>query len=109
MIWLIDSAGARIDPNAAPHPDYLSTFADSGYLFREQVVMSGVVPQVAALVGPGGQPDGVIGVMRDITEVKAREEQWAETTARLREELASLRKQMQERYGFSNILGFIAL
>ncbi len=57
-----------------------------------------------ALIGPEGQPDGVIGVMRDITEAKAREEQWAETTTRLREELASLRKHMQDRYGFSSIV-----
>jgi methylmalonyl-CoA decarboxylase subunit alpha len=52
MIWLIDSAGARLtsDPEEAA---WISSFADTGYLFREQVVMSGVVPQVAAMVGPG--------------------------------------------------------
>jgi len=51
MVWLIDSAGARLsaDPEEAA---WISTFADTGYLFREQVVMSGVVPQVAALMGP---------------------------------------------------------
>lgn len=57
-----------------------------------------------ALLGPEGRPEGVIGIMRDISEVKAREEQWAETTARLKEELASLRSRMQERYGFSGIV-----
>jgi len=46
MIWLLDSAGARIQEAAG------SLFAGSGHLFREQVVMSGVVPQVAALMGP---------------------------------------------------------
>ena len=46
MIWLLDSAGARIQEAAG------SLFAGSGLLFREQVVMSGVVPQVAALMGP---------------------------------------------------------
>ena len=29
-----------------------SFFAGSGYLFREEVVMSGVIPQIAALMGP---------------------------------------------------------
>jgi acetyl-CoA carboxylase carboxyltransferase component len=46
MIWLLDSAGARIQEAAG------SLFAGSGHLFREQVIMSGVVPQVAALMGP---------------------------------------------------------
>ncbi len=52
IVWLVDSGGARIDPR----PENLGKiplFADSGYMFREQVVMSGVVPQVAAMVGPG--------------------------------------------------------
>src|SRR6202451_2837963 len=49
MVWLIDSGGARIDPGAA-HGDMISQFAGSGHLFREQVLMSGVVPQVAAMV-----------------------------------------------------------
>jgi len=46
MIWLLDSAGARIQEAAG------STFAGSGALFYEQVQMSGVVPQVAAMMGP---------------------------------------------------------
>ena len=46
LIWLLDSAGARIQEAAG------SLFAGSGHLFREEVVMSGVVPQVAALHGP---------------------------------------------------------
>jgi acetyl-CoA carboxylase carboxyltransferase component len=46
MVWLLDSAGARIQEAAG------SLFAGSGHLFREEVVMSGVVPQVAALMGP---------------------------------------------------------
>jgi acetyl-CoA carboxylase carboxyltransferase component len=37
MVWLIDSAGARIDPSSGHHPDDLSVFAGSGHLFREQV------------------------------------------------------------------------
>src|SRR5919198_5618603 len=46
IVWLLDSAGARIQEAAG------SLFAGSGHLFREEVVMSGVVPQVAALMGP---------------------------------------------------------
>jgi len=57
-----------------------------------------------ALRGPDGQPEGVIGVMRDITEAKAREDHWLDTTARLRDELESLRQHMRERYGFTDIM-----
>jgi len=46
FIWLLDSAGARIQEAVG------SLFAGSGFLFREEVVMSGVIPQVAALMGP---------------------------------------------------------
>ena len=46
MIWLLDSAGARIQEAVG------SLFAGTGYLFREEVVSSGVIPQVAALMGP---------------------------------------------------------
>src|SRR5881398_159777 len=46
MVWLLYSAGARIQEAVG------SLFAGSGHLFREEVVMSGVVPQVAALMGP---------------------------------------------------------
>lgn len=46
MIWLLDSAGARIQEAVG------SLFAGSGHLFREQVTMSGVVPQIAAVMGP---------------------------------------------------------
>jgi acetyl-CoA carboxylase carboxyltransferase component len=46
LIWLLDSAGARIQEAAG------SLFAGSGHLFREEVTMSGVVPLVAAMMGP---------------------------------------------------------
>jgi methylmalonyl-CoA decarboxylase subunit alpha len=64
MVWLIDSAGARIDP-ASSHPDSLSLFAGTGHLFREQVTMSGVVPQVAAVVGPGAAGTAYIPGLAD--------------------------------------------
>src|SRR5271163_465113 len=64
MVWLIDSGGARIDPGSS-HPDMISLFAGSGHLFREQVLMSGVVPQVAAMVGPGAAGTAYIPGLAD--------------------------------------------
>ena len=52
MIWLVDSAGARIDPRPN-NIEKLALFANSGAMFRDQVTMSGVVPQIAAMMGPG--------------------------------------------------------
>src|SRR6201997_1051062 len=46
FVWLLDSAGARIQEAVG------SLFAGSGHLFREEVINSGVIPQVAALMGP---------------------------------------------------------
>ncbi|MCB1013666.1 MAG: acyl-CoA carboxylase subunit beta [Acidimicrobiales bacterium] len=45
VVWLLDSAGARIQSTSG------STFAGVGQLFREQVTLSGVVPQVGAMLG----------------------------------------------------------
>jgi acetyl-CoA carboxylase carboxyltransferase component len=64
MVWLIDSGGARIDPGSS-HPDMISLFAGTGHLFREQVTMSGVVPQVAAMVGPGAAGTAYIPGLAD--------------------------------------------
>ena len=65
IVWLVDSAGARIDASAAIDPRRIASFADTGYLFREQVVMSGVVPQVAAMVGPGAAGTAYIPGLAD--------------------------------------------
>ncbi|MGM0554928.1 MAG: acyl-CoA carboxylase subunit beta [Myxococcota bacterium] len=65
MIWLIDSAGARIHAGSGIDFDQISLFSDSGYLFREQVTMSGVVPQVAAMVGPGAAGTAYIPGLAD--------------------------------------------
>src|SRR6476659_2147013 len=46
FVWLLDSAGARIQEAVG------SLFAGTGHLFREEVLASGVIPQVAALMGP---------------------------------------------------------
>ena len=64
MVWFIDSGGARIDPGSS-HPDMISLFAGSGHLFREQVHMSGVVPQIAAMVGPGAAGTAYIPGLAD--------------------------------------------
>ncbi len=52
MVWLVDSGGARIDPRPE-NLEKIPLFAASGHMFREQVIMSGVIPQVAAMLGPG--------------------------------------------------------
>ena len=59
IVWLIDSAGARIQEAAG------SMFARTGDLFREQVHMSGVIPQVAAMVGPGAAGTAYIPGLAD--------------------------------------------
>jgi acetyl-CoA carboxylase carboxyltransferase component len=65
MVWFIDSAGARIDPKSGTSGDLLSLFAGAGALFREEVVMSGVVPLVAAMVGPGAAGTAYIPGLAD--------------------------------------------
>jgi acetyl-CoA carboxylase carboxyltransferase component len=64
IVWFVDSGGARIDPGSS-HPDMISLFAGTGHLFREQVHMSGVVPQVAAMVGPGAAGTAYIPGLAD--------------------------------------------
>jgi acetyl-CoA carboxylase carboxyltransferase component len=71
IVWLIDSAGARIEPGSRRDPDQISLFAGSGHLFREQVVMSGVVPQVAAMVGPGAAGTAYIPGLADFVPMVA--------------------------------------
>jgi acetyl-CoA carboxylase carboxyltransferase component len=61
LVWLVDSAGARIHEAGTGG----STFARTGDLFREQVVMSGVVPQVAAMMGPGAAGTAYIPGLAD--------------------------------------------
>jgi acetyl-CoA carboxylase carboxyltransferase component len=59
MVWLIDSAGARIQEAAG------SMFARTGDLFKEQVHMSGVIPQIAAMMGPGAAGTAYIPGLAD--------------------------------------------
>jgi acetyl-CoA carboxylase carboxyltransferase component len=60
IIWLIDSSGARVQEAAG------SQFAGSGFLFREQACLSGVVPQVAAMMGPGVAGTAYIPALADV-------------------------------------------
>ena len=46
IVYLLDSAGARVTESVG------AAFAGAGDLFRELTTMSGVVPQVAAMMGP---------------------------------------------------------
>jgi acetyl-CoA carboxylase carboxyltransferase component len=59
MVWLLDSAGARIQQAVG------SVFAAAGALFREQVAMSGVVPMVAAMLGPCAAGTAYIPALAD--------------------------------------------
>ncbi|MEW6056409.1 MAG: acyl-CoA carboxylase subunit beta [Bdellovibrionota bacterium] len=61
MVWLLDSAGARIQEVAGAH------FAATGSLFYEQVELSGVVPQVAAVMGPTAAGTSYIAALADYT------------------------------------------
>lgn len=66
IVWLIDSAGARVHAGSGGiDGEAISNFALSGFLFREQVTMSGVVPQVAAMVGPGAAGTAYIPGLAD--------------------------------------------
>ena len=67
FIWLLDSAGARIQEAAG------SLFAGSGWLFQEEVVMSGVMPLIAAMLGPCSAGTAYIPALSDfVPMVKGR-------------------------------------
>lgn len=57
MIWIMDSGGARMDPKtgfgASENNDRVALFAYTGHLFKEEALMSGIVPLVGAMMGPG--------------------------------------------------------
>src|SRR4051812_38717776 len=67
FIWLLAPAGAQTQGAA------VSLFAGSGPLSREEGVMSGVVPQVAALMGPSAAGTAYIPGLADfVPMVKGR-------------------------------------
>ncbi|MBL8021599.1 MAG: acyl-CoA carboxylase subunit beta [Leptospirales bacterium] len=59
IVWLIDSAGARVQELGG------SFFSTTGYLFREQAILSGVVPQVSVVLGPGAAGTAYIPALSD--------------------------------------------
>src|ERR1700712_2527492 len=65
FVWLLDSAGARIQEAVG------SLFAGSGHLFREGVVMGGVVPMVAAMMGPCAAGTAYIPALSDFVPMVA--------------------------------------
>ncbi len=82
MVWFIDSAGARIDismagsmggaeaggkggKNPMAAGDFISFFANTGHLFREESIMSGVVPLISAMMGPGAAGTAYIPGLAD--------------------------------------------
>lgn len=66
IIWLLDSAGARIQEIAS------SKFASTGKLFFDQVMLSGVVPQVAAVMGPTAAGTSYIAALADFVPMVAK-------------------------------------
>ena len=52
MIWLVDSGGARLGGGGFT-VERIPFFADTGYLFKEEALMSGVIPLISAMMGPG--------------------------------------------------------
>src|SRR5713101_6967959 len=76
IVWLVDSAGARLDASSEIDPRRIASFADTGYLFREQVVMSGVVPQVAPMVrGTSSMAIGGPNLVESVVGEKVSEEE----------------------------------
>ncbi len=72
FVWLLDSAGARIQEAAG------SLFAGTGQLFREEVVMSGVIPA-------GRRADGSVRRRAPLTSRRSRTScRWSRAAARWR-------------------------
>ena len=63
LVYLVDSAGARVDEQA---DSYLGRRA-GGNIFYNQVVISGIVPQVCALFGPSPAGAAYIPALCDLT------------------------------------------
>ena len=64
LVWLLDSAGARVQEAAG------AQFAGTGDLFWEQVNLSGVVPMVAAVMGPTAAGTSYIASLADYTPMR---------------------------------------
>jgi methylmalonyl-CoA decarboxylase subunit alpha len=65
LVWLLDSAGTRNQESVG------ALFAATGAFLREQVRMSGVVPQVVALMGPSAAATAYIPGLADFVPMVA--------------------------------------
>jgi len=65
IVWLLDSAGARIQEVAGSH------FAESGSVFYEQIQFSGSIPMVAAVMGPCAAGTAYIPALADFLPMVA--------------------------------------
>lgn len=72
LVWLIDSGGARISRQSAAAyggglaGEAIAFFANSGALFKEESLMSGIIPLVCAQVGPGYAGTAYIPGLADV-------------------------------------------
>jgi acetyl-CoA carboxylase carboxyltransferase component len=96
IVWLLDSAGARIQEAVG------STFAGAGQLFFDQVTMSGVIPQVAAMMGPCAAGTAYIPALADFVPMVKGTSSMALGGARL-VEAATGEKVTDEEMGGSNV------
>lgn len=65
LVYLLDSAGARVSESVG------AAFAGAGDLFRELTIASGVVPQVAAMLGPCSAGTAYIPALCDFVPMVA--------------------------------------
>ncbi len=72
LVWLIDSGGARISASSATTlggglaGEAIALFANSGWLFKEESIMSGIIPLVCAQMGPGYAGTAYIPGLADV-------------------------------------------
>lgn len=72
LVWMIDSGGARISAQTASTigggiaGEAIAFFANSGWLFKEESLMSGVIPLVCAQMGPGYAGTAYIPGLADV-------------------------------------------
>src|SRR5437899_11449361 len=62
MVWLVDSAGARITDQVEMFPGRRG----AGHIFYQQVKASGSIPQVCALFGPSAAGGAYIPAFCDV-------------------------------------------
>ncbi|MEW6778262.1 MAG: carboxyl transferase domain-containing protein, partial [Bdellovibrionota bacterium] len=59
------AGGGKGGGGMAAAGDFISLFANSGFLFREESIMSGVVPLISAMMGPGAAGTAYIPGLAD--------------------------------------------